>query len=97
MNARAGELLRVSTSASLFGPTFEGAGQDITELAAASSAALGAWWRRGERALGHDDWEAQNLVFGRVNGRPAVVTIFDTESLALMPEPVLAKDVRSGW
>ena len=88
--ARHGALWPPPHDTSLFGPTFDGAGQDITELAAASSAALGAWWRRPERVLGHDDWEAQNLVFGRVNGRSAVVSIFDAESLALMPEPVLA-------
>jgi Phosphotransferase enzyme family len=90
VEARNGSTWPTPHDTALFGPTFAGASEVITDLAVAAAAELAEWWRRPEHVLGHDDWEAQNLVFGSAAGQPRVVSIFDTEAFALMPEPVLA-------
>jgi hypothetical protein len=90
LHGRGGTLWPEPHDIGLFGPSFDGAATDITQLARAASAFLADCWDRSDRVLGHDDWEAQNLVFGRPGGRPRVVAIFHTDSLAWMPEPVLA-------
>ncbi len=90
VTSRGGDLWPTPHDVALFGRSFDGASADITALASAAVDVLAAWWHRPERVLGHDDWEAQNLVFTTSAGRPAVGAIYDTEALALMPEPVLA-------
>ncbi len=72
----------------LFGNSFDGAEASVHAVAGASSGRLAHLWAQAPRVVGHDDWEAQNLRFR--DTPTSVVAIYDADSLAAVPEAVIA-------
>lgn len=86
-SARRGELWPPPHDPVLLGPSFDAVPEAVRRLAEESAAALRSVWRSAGRVIGHDDWEAQNLRIAA--GPDRVVAVYDADSLAALPKPVL--------